>query len=187
MPAYTTSVMTRDPLLGIGTQGPGAFLHLGGSRPGQGFSLTVELSSLYPGVAFVLKNAQPWVSALFRDAHSYGHCLLIVLIQGHPFLYPDTSQTSYPSSPEHLDLTLLSSWLVVLCGGAVGQEGRDILALPVIPGRELAYCSDAPCGTCLHRVNSEDRTGRSWEPALQRATGSCGLTASALEVVCMGC
>lgn len=148
--------MTRDPLLGIGAQGPGAFLHLG-SRPRQGFSLPVELSSLYPGVAFVLKNVQPWVSALFREACSSRHCLLVALIQGgHPFLYPDTSQPSYPSFPEHLALGLLSSWLVVLRGGAAGQEGRDNLALPVIPGRELAYCSvaslysDAPCGTCLH-------------------------------------
>lgn len=184
--------MTRDPLLGIGAQGPGAFLHLVGSRPGQGFSLTVELSSLYPGVAFVLKNAQPWVSALFRDAHSYGHCLLIALIQGHPFLYPDTSQASYPSYPEHLALTLLSSWLVVLCGGAVGQEGRDNLALQSFqvenwPTALWLACTDAPSSTCLHGVNSEDRTGQSWEPALHRATGSCGLTASALEVVCMGC
>lgn len=148
--------MTRDPLLGIAAQGPGAFLHLGGSWPGQVFSLPVELSFLYPGVPFVLKNVQPWVSALFREARSSRRCLLIALIQGHPFLYPDTSQPSYPSSPEHLALGLLSSWLVVLCGGAAGQEGRDNLALPVIPGRELAYCSvaslysDASCGTCLH-------------------------------------
>lgn len=140
----------------------------------------------------MLKNAQPWVSALFRDARSYGHCLLIALIQGHPFLF-QTRPNPLTSSPEHLALALLSSWLVVLCGGAAGQEGRDNLALPVIPGRELAFCSvaslysDAPCGTCLHRVNSEDRTRRSWEPAPQRATGSCGLTASVLEVLCMGC
>lgn len=32
---------------------------------------------------------------------------------------------------------------MVLCGGAAGQEGRDNLALPDIPGRELAYCSVA--------------------------------------------